>query len=438
MKYSFVLFLYHLLFGFEVYCQSYTSYLTGNNADLQTIPSGGVCLMGGATEDDNAMIWFLQRANGGDVLVLRASGSDGYNDYMYSQLGVNLNSVETIVFNSSTAASEPYIHQKIKQAEAIWFAGGDQWDYISYWRNNEVDSLINNAISNRHIVIGGTSAGMAIQGGFYFSAQNGTVTSSTTLSNPYDNNVTVDSLSFISNEFLHDVITDTHYDDPDRKGRHVVFLARILLDFGIEAKGIACDEYTAVCIDTNGIARVFGGYPTYDDNAYFIMPNCELSSVLPENCSLGNPLNWNLGNAALKVYSVKGTANGSNTFDLNNWQTGTGGVWENWYVDNGVLYESPTSQPNCSLLSIPQLNENKVFKIYPNPSTDKISIEFNHLESIPETLKILAPNGQIKKKLTIAKSKKMQLEVSDLPSGVYFIEVSYKDRNNSIDKLIIK
>ena len=172
--------------------QNYTSYITGNTTDLTVVPSGGICLMGGATENDNAMIWFLQQANGGDVLVLRASGSDGYNNYMYSGLGVSVNSVETIVFNNSYASSEAYIHQKIQQAEAIWFAGGDQWDYISNWRNSAIDSLINDAISSRNIVVGGTSAGMAILGGFYFSAQNGTVTSSTALSNPFDNNVTVD------------------------------------------------------------------------------------------------------------------------------------------------------------------------------------------------------------------------------------------------------
>ena len=35
-------------------------------------------MMGGSVENDNAMRWFLERADGGDVLVLRASGSDGY------------------------------------------------------------------------------------------------------------------------------------------------------------------------------------------------------------------------------------------------------------------------------------------------------------------------------------------------------------------------
>ncbi|MGB1051122.1 MAG: hypothetical protein ACPGYF_04110, partial [Chitinophagales bacterium] len=69
--------------------QDYTSYFTGSTEDTVTSPLGGVCLMGGATEDDNAMQWFLEQANGGDVLVLRASGSDGYNQYLYNDLGVN-------------------------------------------------------------------------------------------------------------------------------------------------------------------------------------------------------------------------------------------------------------------------------------------------------------------------------------------------------------
>jgi len=235
--------------------------------------------------------------------------------------------------------------------------------------------LINDAISNRNIVIGGTSAGMAIQGKFYFSAKNGTITSSTALLNPFDQNVTIDSLSFISNQYLSDVITDTHYDNPNRKGRQLVFLARILVDYGIKAHGIACDEYTAVCIDTNGIAKVFGGYPAHDDNAYFIQTNCELSNVTPENCSPGYPLDWNLGKEAINVYKIKGTANGMNTFDLNDWKTGTGGVWENWFVDKGVLNEQLSVAPNCFTLSTTQSGESNVFQVYPNPASDYVLIK---------------------------------------------------------------
>lgn len=44
--------------------QNYTSYFTGSAIDKQADPKGGICLMGGATENDSAMSWFLQRAGG--------------------------------------------------------------------------------------------------------------------------------------------------------------------------------------------------------------------------------------------------------------------------------------------------------------------------------------------------------------------------------------
>jgi cyanophycinase-like exopeptidase len=128
--------------SFLTFSQNYTSYFTGNSTDLVTNPQGGICLMGGASEDDNAMKWFLERANGGDVLVLRATGADGYNDYLFSGLGINVNSVETIVCNNTNASSDAYVINKINQAEAIWFAGGNQWTYISYWRNSPVSQAI--------------------------------------------------------------------------------------------------------------------------------------------------------------------------------------------------------------------------------------------------------------------------------------------------------
>lgn len=413
---------------FSLFAQDYTSYQTGSITDVVTNPEGGVCLMGGATEDDNAMIWFLNRANGGDVLVLRASGSDGYNDYLYTDLGVSVNSVETIVFNNANASNIPYIHQKINQAEAIWFAGGDQYDYISYWRNTAIDSLINKGIEERNIVIGGTSAGMAIQGGYYFSAQNGTITSDQAMSNPYANNLTVDSTSFLKNEFLDKVITDTHYDDPDRKGRHATFLAKILGKYGVRAYGIACDEYTAVCVGTDGIASVYGGYPSYDDNAYFLTTNCELSDVTPEVFSNNTPVTWDLNNKAMAVYQVKGTAGGTNNFDLNTWMTGNGGTWNYWYINNGSLYEAPTTQPDCALSLIKEKTNS--FEVYPNPANNEITLEGIKSKEI----QVINQLGQIEiTKLIIADQE--TLDISTLTPGVYFLQIS---GSTSKTKLIIQ
>ncbi len=416
--------------------QSYTSYFTGNTTDVVTNPSGGICLMGGATEDDNAMKWFLQRANGGDILILRTTGSNGYNSYFYSGLGIPVNSVETIVCNNSSAGHDPYIVQKIQQAEAIWFAGGDQWTYISYWRNTPVSDAINHAIQYRNIAIGGTSAGMAILGKYYFSAQNGTVSSATALSNPFNNAVTVDSAAFLNNNILNGTITDTHFDNPDRKGRLITFLARIKTDYGVYAKAIACDEYTAVCIDNNGIARVFGGYPTYDDNAYFIQSNCGLSVQEPENCTVGNTLTWNLNGLAVKAYKIKGNSLGNGTFNLNTWQSGVGGVWYDWSVTNGTFSEQTGVALNCSPLSVAESSKSEI-EIYPNPTSGKVKVTLSIVNGKENKFCLYNTLGQ---KIDVTMTKKdniIEFDISDLNKGLYYLSV-YTNDGNVYRKKIIK
>jgi hypothetical protein len=54
---------------------------------------------------DAAFDWFLSKAGGADVVVLRASGGDGYHD-CFIKLG-KLDSVETIVFRSAEASHDP-------------------------------------------------------------------------------------------------------------------------------------------------------------------------------------------------------------------------------------------------------------------------------------------------------------------------------------------
>ena len=413
------------LVSFFSQSQNYTSYFTGNSADLVTQPTGGICLMGGASEHDEAMKWFLQQSNGGDVLVIRATGSNGYNDYMFNQLGITINSVETIVFNNANASSDAYVIDKIKKAEAIWIAGGDQWTYTSYWRNTAVDSLINKGISERNIVIGGTSAGMAIQGSHYFSAETGTVTSAQALNNPYNSLMTVSNEPFIVNQHLTNVITDTHYDNPDRKGRHVAFIARALQDEQTQIRGIACNEYTAVCIDANGICRVYGDYPNYPEHAYFIQANCEIVNNVPEVCLASTPLTWNQGGAALKVYKANGTNNGSQTFDLNDWKTGTGGTWEDWSVNNGVLTQVASTEASCSISGLSSLEND--WNIYPIPVTgDVLNIE----GYTTEVIRLYDAFGK-EQSISIIGN---QIDCSKLENGIYFLLIN----NLEIQKIIIK
>lgn len=350
-----IFFYLFVLIGTQLYAQTFTSYFTGDTTNASPIADYGICLMGGSTEDDRAMQWFLEKANGGDILVIRTSGSDGYNDYFYSELGIEVNSVETIVFNSADAANDPYVLQQIANAEAIWMAGGDQSNYIDYWKDSEIENLLNAHINTKQAVIGGTSAGMAILGSSYFSANNGTVYSSEALEDPYNTYMTLGHNDFLDIPILENTITDTHFSEREREGRLLTFIARMNEDSSTRSFAIACDEYTAVCIDSTGIGAVYGEWPQYDDYAFFIQMNCEEGNT-PEQMQWAMPFTWNFNGQAAKVYKIGGTTTGENYFNLNDWQTGNGGEWLHWYADNGVFYEETGNPANCDDMSINQFN----------------------------------------------------------------------------------
>ncbi len=360
-----------LLFPLLILGQSFVSYFTGNPGNVNPgNVKGGTVLMGGGTENDEAMRWFLERAGGGDVLVLRASGSDDYNDYFYSELGVRINSVETIVFRTKSAAEDLYVHTRIRNAEAIWIAGGDQKRYFELWDRTTLIDLINDRARSNFCVLGGTSAGMAVLGENYFSAENGTIRSEEALQNPFDSKITIRDKPLFRPNFLEETITDTHYDNPDRKGRHTVFMARTGF------RGIACDEFTAVCVDEDGKARVFGGYPEFDDNAYFIQPNCANAEPAAEVMEAGQPLSWNKNAAALKTYQVKGTASGAFHFDLSDWEGGAGGSWHNWWVENGRFNELPSDSLDCqNVVNVAEHSTKVGVRVFPNPSNGLFQIE---------------------------------------------------------------
>lgn len=399
-----------------LHAQTYTSYFTGSTEDVETTTNGGLVLMGGATEDDEAMMWFLEKANGGDVLVIRTSGSDGYNDYLYTELGVSVNSVETIVMHSAEAANDAYVIEQIMSAEALWMAGGNQWTYISEWRGQGVGDAINFLLTEKKAVVGGTSAGMAVLGGSYFTAENGTVTSETALNNPYHERVTLGHGDFLQAPFLSDVITDQHYDDPDRRGRHVTFMARMEADLVQPAFGIACDEYTAVCIEPDGTAKSFGDYPDYDEHVYFLQSNCLFGP--PEIIESDTPLEWNQQNQAVKVYKMEAAYNGQNTFNLNDWASGTGGQWQDWWVSNGELNVAQNADsPDCTT-GIASATEKGV-RVFPTVFKDYFTVR-TAAKSWSWTL--YQPNGMFVASGQ-GESAEQQLHFPSLAKGVYIFNV---------------
>jgi cyanophycinase-like exopeptidase len=410
-----------LVMNFSIKAQSF--YITGSTSDQTTNPLPGLLLSGGAGDHDNSMKWFLQRANGGDIVVLRSSGSDGYNNYLYSQLGETVNSVTSIVISSVAAANTDTVYNTIRRAEALFIAGGNQWDYMRYFKNSKVQEAFEYLIDEKGVTIGGTSAGMAVLGQIAFTAQNSTVYSSEALSDPYHFRVKLDT-SFVNHPFLQQTVTDTHYNRPDnpsnptRKGRHITFMARMIQDWDMHAKGIAANEYTAIAVDDNGIARVFGN-PSYDDFAYFL----QKYGGTPEICQASTPLTWNRNQQAVMVYKVKGTQTGENTFNISNWQDGQGGTWETWYVEAGVLFENPSSGP----LNIDgyQVSGNTMINsvIYQRNGQIKISADFQALNT---SIRLVSLDGKLITEMLILPHDVHQdhyLSCGQLSPGIFLLQI---------------
>ena len=301
----------------------YQYFRIGNAEDKVTHPQFGIAMMGGGTDQDPAFLWLCQHANGGDLLVLRATGTDAYNPYIRDLKGCTLNSIATIVIPDKKAAQDPDVREKIMQAEAIFISGGDQDNYSKFWTDTPVQASINQRIKDG-VPIGGTSAGLAVLTDFVFTALNDSAYSKIVLKDPFDKTVTIGH--FINIPQLKGSISDQHFAKRDRFGRFVGFLARILQDGMADSiKGIAVDEKNALLVDENGHATLTGeGY------AYFVHPDHK-----PEVCKPGTPLVFR----DIPVYKINKTG----TFDIANWR-GTGGVAYKVTAADGTLTSNTPGQ----------------------------------------------------------------------------------------------
>jgi cyanophycinase-like exopeptidase len=409
----------------EAYAQPYTSWKVGNPNDVVTAHQKGYVLAGGGGDNDEAMTWMLERAQGGDVVVLRASGSDGYNSYLYSSLGVTVNSVETLLIPSVAAANDPYVLTQVANAEVVFIAGGDQYQYYQNWRGTLLNDTLNYLINTKQITIGGTSAGMMVLGKTYYAPDDLGVLSSEALSDPYHQYMSVIGRDdFINISLFQDVIMDTHFDDRSRAGRLSAFMARMETDWGLNSFGIACNEYTAVCVDENNIARVFGESPTYPDYAYFVQSNCDQPFSMPENCTAGQPLNWVKGNEALKVYRIGGNLLGTNRFNLNNWQTAAGGIWQDWHITNGVITQTAAVNNFCITSSLSEHNMAQL-SAFPNPTSNLIEITLTNGEPISaDNIKLFNLLEQPVKVVSYTKPGSIELDLTQLPAGTYMVRYS--------------
>lgn len=303
-----------------------TRYLTGNAADAGVGPLSGPALDlgGGGTDVDDAIQWMINQARGCetcatkvDVVVLRATGSDGYNAPVFAMNGVD--SVETLVITQRAGANADTVAATVRKAEVVFFAGGDQCNYVQFIKGTKAGEAVKEVYA-RGGGVGGTSAGLAIQGPIVYDSCTGSATSAQALANPYHASISFTYDFFRWND-LGNVLTDSHFVTRDRMGRLLAYLARQIKDGRTtSALGLAVNERTSVVVNRDGLARVMGDGP-----AYFV-----LADHAPESCVSGQPLTF----SNFKLWKV----NTNQTFNLRN--RPTSGFY-NISVNNGQLSGNP-------------------------------------------------------------------------------------------------
>ena len=300
-------------------------FLVGNPADVQRPTQGLIVLQGGGDDVDENYVRMGALGGGGDFVVLRASGKDDYNDYIYALC--NCDSVETLVFDDRQAAYDPWVVATIRNAEALFIAGGDQSRYVRFWKDTPVEDAIN-YVAAKPAPIGGTSAGMAVLGEFVYSAMSPeSLTAAVALADPYHEDVTLDR-DFLALPVLAGVLTDQHLQERDRIGRTVALMARIVHDgWSTRPHAIAADRETSLHVDpATGLGTVYATADHPTPYVYFLS-----TARPPEKCERGLPLLYR----DIDVYRV----GPGRSFDLNAWQ-GNGGIAYTLTAEAGTLSSS--------------------------------------------------------------------------------------------------
>ncbi|MFI8293468.1 pre-peptidase C-terminal domain-containing protein [Streptomyces sp. NPDC085614] len=197
-----------------------------------------------------------------DVVVLAGSAPTSGSptpecDTVMGLTGVN--SCTTWTLTSATDGNNSQVNTDVRNAEFVYFAGGDQCRYAA-WKGTALEASVESVVAKGG-GSGGGSAGHHINSPLVYDACNGSVTSSEALANPYDRYV-----SFTTGMFqwanYGGVINDSHFVTRDRMGRSMAFVARALKD-GLTTGGAAWavgveEGGGSLFIDRNGMATEYG------------------------------------------------------------------------------------------------------------------------------------------------------------------------------------
>lgn len=220
-----------------------------------------------------------------DVVVLAGSAPTSGSgtpecDTVMSLNGVN--SCTTWTLTQASDASDPQVNADVRNAEFVYFAGGDQCRYAA-WKGSPLQASVASVVAKGG-GSGGGSAGTHINSSIVYDACQGSATSADALADPYDPAITFTTGMFDWPHYA-DTVNDSHFVTRDRMGRTMAFVARAIKDgltTGGAAWGVGVEQGGgSLFIDRNGLATEYG------QNAYVVLGDHQ-----PEQAVPGKPLTF--------------------------------------------------------------------------------------------------------------------------------------------------
>ncbi len=264
-----------------------------------------------------------------DVVVLAASAATGTPECDAITALAGVNSCTTYTLTAASDGNNAQVNTDIRNAEFVYFAGGDQCKYVA-WKGTALEASVESVVAKGGGA-GGGSAGVHVNSDIVYDACGGSATSATALANPYGADMTFTYGMFGWPNYLN-TINDSHFVTRDRMGRSLAFVARALKDgktSGGKAYGVGIEQGGSLYINHNGLATLSG------QNAYVILGDHQ-----PEQAVSGKPLTY----SNYKIWQLTPGM----TYDFKNRPT-CGYYLKS--VTNGVpstnLY-SGTPDPSCS------------------------------------------------------------------------------------------
>ena len=219
---------------------------------------GSLMLVGGGGEDygdwsDLPFQWFVDQADSGIIINIDVDKASSWYANYFKSFGAD-NKSKALRIRDKTIANDSTTYKTLITAKGIFMEGGDQWDYVSTWKNTLVEDAIKKVYTDGG-VIGGTSAGLAVLGEVFFDAKYGSSYPDDAAENCRNSDIHLNNDLF---DLMPGILTDSHFHPRGRMGRLIPMMAKWKTDTGEDLVGIGVDDKTAFCIDKNMHGIIYG------------------------------------------------------------------------------------------------------------------------------------------------------------------------------------